>query len=802
MREIIITMKTMKKIKFAVIGDCHYSKTRNYSTRDCMGAKRQLYEIIKILNHEKLDFVLSLGDIGNGDDLSEIPEMLDVFNKSVNPVKFVIGNHDLVLRTYDEVAQLVGMPAPFYDFEISQYRFVVLNAFEQSRYCPKGSPEYEFYENFRQKNDWLVVQPWPGLMTENSWQRLSALLDDAERKGQQTIIFSHVPVNEFGGPSPKRLPDFGRMLELLDKYTNVRAYIAGHCHGGGISVRNGVLHKTLRSVCDNPVPTACIFEADDEMLKIYGIGAEEDFTHNFLVKPAVISGTAPKDSIVMTNCGDVVKVGADEKYQLQVPCPGMYAIKAVKDGCNDCYIPMIKAPANNLKIEFTENKKRKLYCGYVDGFKTLQIKDGNKSVKWFDVAGNEYGSAVCDKNVLHEHCKNYWADRVYAFTAENEVSIRVIPQHKELNKEGWYKGDLHTHLVHGENIYIGNVQQSAFIGQAEGYDWLYMATDYGNDGYPTDAYTMVKKLSGEDFLYRINEEFPKSQSNHFGNCCIDPVSETIDTTKISSLELAEKYVWSRGGVTVPVHPFNEHKSFKEMCIWLLCAPEKLPCIDFFYDDDSSREKAEGYWFMLLNRGYEIGCFSTSGAAFDAGRTPASGRGATYLHMNELSEENIKNAILKGRSMVTWDCAAVVFSIGDFLSGDKIEADEKEYILKAKILWQKDRKGIIRIIRNGVDIKQIPVEFKSDDQKHMVEMTVSEKENCWYAVILESEDGKIRSAASPIYFRNNSFVPPKVIKMNKSFPPEVLAQCERLTPDELAREELIDEFAEILKKYQG
>lgn len=29
----------MNKIKFAVIGDCHYSKTRNYSTRACIGAK-------------------------------------------------------------------------------------------------------------------------------------------------------------------------------------------------------------------------------------------------------------------------------------------------------------------------------------------------------------------------------------------------------------------------------------------------------------------------------------------------------------------------------------------------------------------------------------------------------------------------------------------------------------------------------------------------------------------------------------------------------------------------------------------
>ena len=171
-------------------------------------------------------------------------------------------------------------------------------------------------------------------------------------------------------------------------------------------------------------------------------------------------------------------------------------------------------------------------------------------------------------------------------------------------------------------------------------------------------------------------------------------------------------------------------------------------------------------------------------------------------MNELSEENIKNAILAGRSMVTWDCAAVVFSIGDFLSGDKIKADGKEYILKVKTLWQKDRKGIIRIVRNGVDIKQMPVEFKSDDQEHMFEMTVSEKENCWYAVILESEDGKIRSAASPIYFRNNSFVPPEVIRMKKPFPTEVLAQCESLTPDGLNREELIDEFAQMLKEYQS
>ena len=76
----------MSDIRFAVIGDCHYSTHGNYSTRDCLGAKNRLSEIIGILNKKELDFVFSMGDIGNGNDKSEIPEMLEVFNRSVHPV--------------------------------------------------------------------------------------------------------------------------------------------------------------------------------------------------------------------------------------------------------------------------------------------------------------------------------------------------------------------------------------------------------------------------------------------------------------------------------------------------------------------------------------------------------------------------------------------------------------------------------------------------------------------------------------------------------------------------------------------
>lgn len=793
----------MNAIKFAVIGDCHYSKKGNYSTRDCLGAKKQLQKILDELNKHKLDFVLSIGDIGNGDDPCEVSEMLEVYATSANPVKFVIGNHDLVQHSDEEFASLVGMPSPFYQFDINNYRFIVLNAMEhKGKGCPEGSEKRQFYKDFVKENAHLKIQPWPGVFSEQTWQWLESNLSDALDKEMNVILFSHVPAVGFAEGEPARLPEHIRMAELLDKFPNVRAYIAGHCHGGGMTVRKGVMHKTMRSVCDNTEPTACICVADENEISVEGMGNETDFTHKFKMESVVISGSAPENSYVMTNCGEIVRVGKSCTFALTVPCPGVYSIKAVMDGCEDCYVPMIQAPASGIDIKFKSNPLRKLYTGYTKGCKTLLITEDGKPVHWFDLAGTQYGSVVPKEKVWYAINNSFWTNGTYAFTAEGEVNIRIIPQHKQLKDFGWYKGDLHAHLFHGESHYFGNVQSMGFIGKAEGYDWLYVAsrheTEYGNDGYPTDAETLALKLSDENFLYRINEEFPKSRSNHFGNCCVNPIGETVDYTKISSMEIAKKHVWDRGGVTVPVHPFYDHMCFRELCLWILCAPEMMPCMDFYYSDAFPKHLSEDYWFMLLNRGYEIGCFATSDASYDVGRTPGN-RGATYLHMDSLCEESIKQAILNKRSMVSYDSAAILFSIDDSISGDKIIADGTEHKLSVRVLWQKDRNGVLRIIRSGKDVFTKLVAFNEDEKVITVDLNISETDNCWYAVILENYDKKIRSVASPVYFRNDSFVPPRVMKLKKAIPPEIIARCEELTYEDIARPELIEEFEQLLIK---
>ena len=274
-----------KSVNFAVIGDCHYSEKGNYSTRDCLGAKRKVCSIVDKLNERELDFVFSLGDLGDGHDISEAPEIVDAFSRCKHPVKYAIGNHDLCRRGELEHMELLKMPAPMYDFSVNGFRFIVLNAFEISRYS-RDEKEREAYWNFRKNNPDVPVQEWPGLYRESSWNALKTILDDSANKGEDVVIFCHVPVydlsclREPGETEPvARIIEYEKMLALLDSYSNVRAYIAGHYHPGGLSVRRGVVHKTVRSVCDFKEETYCLISIDEEKLRIFGKGMETDFIY-------------------------------------------------------------------------------------------------------------------------------------------------------------------------------------------------------------------------------------------------------------------------------------------------------------------------------------------------------------------------------------------------------------------------------------------------------------------------------------------------------------------------------------------
>ena len=137
----------MNAIKFAVIGNCHYSKKGNYSTRACLGAKKQLQRIL---------------------------------TKDTNPVEFI--RNSLVVyadkKRTTKLLKSIGFKMPIelqqsgYIGSISYFKRSV-NIFGESfskvfkeidEKSNKASVENQFYENFSLKGGIKINSQTPEML--------------------------------------------------------------------------------------------------------------------------------------------------------------------------------------------------------------------------------------------------------------------------------------------------------------------------------------------------------------------------------------------------------------------------------------------------------------------------------------------------------------------------------------------------------------------------------------------------------------------------------------------------------------
>lgn len=76
--------------------------------------------------------------------------------------------------------------------------------------------------------------------------------------GEISVILCHVPVYSGASGDNAVAWDSAELLELFDGFDHLKACFAGHYHPGGCAIRNGVLHKTVRAICNAAMPTAVI----------------------------------------------------------------------------------------------------------------------------------------------------------------------------------------------------------------------------------------------------------------------------------------------------------------------------------------------------------------------------------------------------------------------------------------------------------------------------------------------------------------------------------------------------------------
>ena len=535
--------------------------------------------------------------------------------------------------------------------------------------------------------------------------------------------------------------------------------------------------------------------------------------------PCTVRGRTDPGAWVVSNCGQITQADAKGDYALTLPVEGVYCLKAMKDGHDEAVRPWLEVPARapvNLPLWAFPNPKRRVVHGNLGHPAQLTITDSGAPVRGFDFAGTSVGGYPAPKGVWHQKNPFFWTLGEYCFTATGEVKIVESLNVPELRRRGWYKGDFHAHIVHGENFYRANLQQMAFVCRAESYDWIYLAGAHANDEYPVDQWKLAEFLSDGKFFLRVNNEFPKNIYGHCGNINRPPLT-TRDwgpdyrEDKVTNLELAERTIHAQGGLAIPVHPLygdvvrvNKKTGRRmygminnELLLWLLCRPDMTPVVDFFYFPE---ERAEKFWYRLLNRGYTLACSGSSDAAFDVGRSPGSSH-ATYAKLDKLDGDSIVKAFRAGRTMVSYFGAGVILEIDGRTSGDTFAPGEAKHQLVVDAYSDPGSKMTLRVIRNG-DVWAEETFTTPANGRFTLRRELVETKNAWYVAMLKNAGSRSpRAAASPIYFRGPDFRPPEVIPFPKPLPQNIKERLLYLTPEETDTDAWYDELKALLKAAQ-
>lgn len=368
----------------------------------------------------------------------------------------------------------------------------------------------------------------------------------------------------------------------------------------------------------------------------------------------------------------------------------------------------------------------------------------------------------------------------------NVVLKRVV----DMNALGWYAGDAHQHIVHGEEEFAVNVEVASRIAQAEGADWCSFNSAYssvpGENPSLDEVREMCRRVSNEHFLALTGDEYPK---DHLGHMACLPGSSTNWLEQIGQNEyepgpgkreeLAHFEILRRlrdfGGLSINTHPIREYGGTedspsniaRELPFDILCAPDLIPTVDWMTDrpDDPQCMKL---WYMYLNWGYQIGVCAFTDTCYDRhDARPMNRRTYVYLGRDDLTQENIIDAIRRGRTFGTTGPLLDVTVDGQ-PPGTVFKADGSSRTLQVKAFaprtdyaHRSTRPEIekVEIIRNGNIVRTLSPK-EPETWTLSTEDRIQEAESAWYIVKVYSSGENQVAISSPYYFRTADFQSPQ------------------------------------------
>ena len=246
--EIILSKDNFRPVRFGIFTDTHFADRDSSGSRFYRESLNKLSECVDLMNEQKADFLIELGDFkdqGNPPEGSETLRFLDIaereFNRFMGPRYHVLGNHDhdsISKREFLDRIDNTGFSkaSAYYSFNVNSFHFVVLDA----NYSSEGIP----YNNG--KFDWTDAY-----VPE---QQLLWLRKDLKGNRMPVVVFLHHRLdasfeNSIYGPR-----NAAEIRKILEDSGNVLIVFQGHEHAGALSRINRITYYTLKGMVEGSGP--------------------------------------------------------------------------------------------------------------------------------------------------------------------------------------------------------------------------------------------------------------------------------------------------------------------------------------------------------------------------------------------------------------------------------------------------------------------------------------------------------------------------------------------------------------------
>ncbi len=390
--------------------------------------------------------------------------------------------------------------------------------------------------------------------------------------------------------------------------------------------------------------------------------------------------------------------------------------------------------------------------------------------------------------------------------AEKEIDLRAgeirtieikLERRVDLRRRGWFAGDSHVHMIHGERTVAVDFDQLALAAQAEDLQYLSLGQSWAlTNPIPERLEAELARRSLPDCVLTWNLEAPKNYYLGDASRCLghgwtlgmrgrtpdgaDSIAMLLQASagdyesakpSFANFE-SHAAIRAQGGVAVYTHPARwwtgpwggsggyprqDRMRISNMAAELpldVVAGPTFDGIDVITGagEFGADEKSYRLWALLLNHGYRLAATASSDACFDrpGGAQPGTARLYTFIE-GGFSIPAAAQAIVQGRTLATTGPLLLV-SVDGRPPGSSFPADGRPRGMRIEC-WASGAAtgGLTRleILRGGQPFWQYA--FSGQPHRFQTNLTIKEGRTSWYSARLFGSSPQLERAATGAFF---------------------------------------------------